>query len=89
MYTRYIRKGKKRFGPYYYKNVRDRDGKVRNVFIGIKPPVDYFVRPDEHSRLSRESAMVILNSAVLSLTRGRMRASVFSLSGRIRNFLIC
>ncbi|MCX6814610.1 MAG: hypothetical protein NTY20_03110, partial [Candidatus Aenigmarchaeota archaeon] len=45
VYARYIRKGKKTFGPYYYKNVRDKDGKVRNVFIGTKPPVDYFVRP--------------------------------------------
>ncbi len=38
VYARYVKKGKKRFGPYYYKNVRDKNGRVRNVYIGTKLP---------------------------------------------------
>ena len=37
VYAKYVKRGKKRFGPYYYKSVRDKKGKVRNVYIGTKP----------------------------------------------------
>jgi hypothetical protein len=33
-YKRYIHKKGKRHGPYYYKNVRDKSGKVRSVYLG-------------------------------------------------------
>ena len=42
VYVKYItRKGKDgqkvRYGPYYYKSVRTKDGKVRNIYLGNKP----------------------------------------------------
>ena len=42
VYAKYItRKGRDgkpvRYGPYYYKSVRDQDGKVRNIYLGTKP----------------------------------------------------
>ncbi len=27
-----------KYGPYYYKSVRTRDGKVRNIYMGTEPP---------------------------------------------------
>ena len=33
-YKRYIHKEGKRHGPYYYKNFRDENGKVKNVYLG-------------------------------------------------------
>jgi len=33
-YKRYVHKKGKRHGPYYYKNVRDGNGKVRNIYLG-------------------------------------------------------
>ena len=34
VYTKYITKNGKKIGPYYYKSVRGKDGKVRSVYIG-------------------------------------------------------
>ncbi len=33
-YKRYIRKNGKLYGPYIYRSVRDKDGKVRNIYVG-------------------------------------------------------
>ncbi len=33
-YKRYVHKKGKRHGPYYYKNVRDESGKVKNIYLG-------------------------------------------------------
>jgi len=33
-YKRYVHKKGKRHGPYYYKNVRDENGKVRSIYLG-------------------------------------------------------
>ena len=38
VYSKYIKKKGKVFGPYYYESVRDEDGKVRNVYIGPTHP---------------------------------------------------
>ena len=38
VYAKYIKRDGKRFGPYYYKSVRTKDGKVKNVYIGTKLP---------------------------------------------------
>jgi hypothetical protein len=42
VYAKYItRTGKDgkpvRYGPYYYKSVRDEKGRVRNIYLGTKP----------------------------------------------------
>jgi hypothetical protein len=34
-YKRYIRKGGKLYGPYIYKSIRDKDGNVRNIYVGM------------------------------------------------------
>jgi len=34
VYKKYIKRGNKRFGPYYYESYRDKDGKVRTRYIG-------------------------------------------------------
>jgi len=36
-YKRYVHKEGKRHGPYYYKNVRDENGKVKNIYLGKAP----------------------------------------------------
>ncbi len=36
VYKKYIKRGNKKFGPYYFKSVRDKDGKVRSVYLGSK-----------------------------------------------------
>ena len=33
-YKRYVHKKGKRHGPYYYKNVRSGDGRVRSIYLG-------------------------------------------------------
>ena len=33
-YKRYVKRKGKVYGPYIYRNVRDKDGKVKNIFIG-------------------------------------------------------
>lgn len=39
VYKKYIKKRGKLYGPYYYKNVRDKSGRVKNIFLGKKPPI--------------------------------------------------
>lgn len=34
VHKRYVKKGGKTYGPYYYKTVRDKDGNVKNVYLG-------------------------------------------------------
>lgn len=34
VHKRYIKKGGRTYGPYYYKTVRDKDGNVKNVYLG-------------------------------------------------------
>lgn len=38
VYKKYIKKRGKLYGPYYYKNIRDKSGRVKNIFLGKKPP---------------------------------------------------
>ena len=38
VYKKYIKKNGKTYGPYYYKNVRDKDGNVKNIFLGKEKP---------------------------------------------------
>ena len=33
-YKRYVHKKGKRHGPYYYKNVRDKSGNVKSIYLG-------------------------------------------------------
>ena len=34
VYKKYIKRGGKKFGPYYFKSVRDKNGKVRSIYLG-------------------------------------------------------
>jgi len=34
VHKRYIKKKGKTYGPYYYKNVRDKDGSVKSIYLG-------------------------------------------------------
>jgi len=34
VHKRYIKRGGKTYGPYYYKTIRDKDGKVRSIYLG-------------------------------------------------------
>ncbi|MFH0798007.1 MAG: putative Ig domain-containing protein [Candidatus Woesearchaeota archaeon] len=36
VHERFIKKGDKVYGPYLYKSVRDEEGKVKNIYLGIK-----------------------------------------------------
>jgi len=38
VYKKYIKKNGKTYGPYYYKNIRDKDGNVKNIFLGKEKP---------------------------------------------------
>jgi len=36
-YAKFIKKNGKKIGPYYYKSVRTKDGKVRTIYLGRAP----------------------------------------------------
>lgn len=38
VYKKYIKRRGKLYGPYYYKNIRDKHGRVKNIFLGKKIP---------------------------------------------------
>jgi len=38
VYKKYITRGGKKFGPYYFKSVRTPNGKVKSVYLGTKNP---------------------------------------------------
>ena len=38
VYAKFIKRNGKKFGPYYYKSVRDKDGKVHNIYVGRTDP---------------------------------------------------
>ncbi|MFA4886716.1 MAG: LamG domain-containing protein [Candidatus Nanoarchaeia archaeon] len=38
VYEKYIKRGGKLHGPYYYKSVRDSKGKIQHVYLGTKKP---------------------------------------------------
>ena len=38
VYKKYIKRGGKTFGPYYFKSVRDKNGKVKSVYLGSENP---------------------------------------------------
>jgi len=35
-HAKYIKRGSKTFGPYYYKSVREKDGRVTKVYLGTE-----------------------------------------------------
>ena len=37
-YKKYIKRGGKTFGPYYYESYRDKDGKVKKKYVGTTDP---------------------------------------------------
>src|SRR6056297_1839509 len=37
-YKKYLKKGGKVYGPYYYESYRDKDGNVRKKYVGTTPP---------------------------------------------------
>ncbi|MCK4497545.1 MAG: hypothetical protein KAU24_05070, partial [Candidatus Aenigmarchaeota archaeon] len=37
-YARYFKRGKKRYGPFYYKSVRMPDGRVKSLYLGKTLP---------------------------------------------------
>ena len=43
-YERYVEKEGKKHGPYFYKNIRDKDGKVRSVYLGKKKSVHQILK---------------------------------------------
>src|SRR4030042_1493262 len=72
VYARYIKKGKKRLGPYYYKSVRTPEGKVRNVYVGKSPET----RSKKEKTLSPLKAGFIL-LFILALAFGLSYTSFF------------
>jgi len=43
VHKRYIKRGGKTYGPYYYKNVRDNNGNVKSIYLGSKKEKENFV----------------------------------------------
>jgi hypothetical protein len=37
-YKRYIKKNGKLYGPYIYKSIRDKNGNVKNIYVGMGKP---------------------------------------------------
>ncbi|MBI2124717.1 hypothetical protein HYT92_02895 [Candidatus Pacearchaeota archaeon] len=37
VFKRYIKRHGKKLGPYYYENIRSKDGKVKSVYVGTNP----------------------------------------------------
>ena len=38
VHKKYIKRNGKSFGPYYYENYRDKDGKTRTIYHGLEHP---------------------------------------------------
>ena len=38
VFKRYIKRGNHVYGPYYYESYRDKDGKVKKRYLGMKDP---------------------------------------------------
>ena len=34
VYVKYIKRGGKKYGPYYYKSIRDKNGEIKNIYVG-------------------------------------------------------
>jgi parallel beta-helix repeat protein len=47
-YKRYIKKNGKKIGPYYYKSIRKKSGKIRTVYLGTKNPERKRIFDDLH-----------------------------------------
>jgi hypothetical protein len=50
VYAKYIKRKGKRFGPYYYKSIRDENGNVRNIYVGRTLPKE---KPEKHESRER------------------------------------
>ncbi|RLJ05493.1 MAG: hypothetical protein DRP18_02945, partial [Candidatus Aenigmatarchaeota archaeon] len=46
MYAKYVRRGRKKYGPYYYKSIRTPEGKVKNIYLGKEKPKKGFNAKD-------------------------------------------
>ncbi|MBL7051242.1 hypothetical protein ISS04_03720, partial [Candidatus Woesearchaeota archaeon] len=57
VYAKYIKRDGKRFGPYYYKSVRTKDGKVKNVYIGTKLPKKKKQKKQKKVTLQKSSSL--------------------------------
>ncbi|RLI98333.1 MAG: hypothetical protein DRO99_00935, partial [Candidatus Aenigmatarchaeota archaeon] len=64
VYAKYIKRNGKRFGPYYYKSVRDKDGTVRNIYVGRTPPkAEKLRKPPADFSPSRKSPHSVISNA--------------------------
>ncbi|MBU2589540.1 MAG: hypothetical protein KKB39_02135 [Nanoarchaeota archaeon] len=52
VHKRFIKRNGKIFGPYYYKSVREKDGKVKNIYLGSTTPSSKLIKEKkQHSRI--------------------------------------
>ncbi|MFH1424880.1 MAG: hypothetical protein ABIG20_04365, partial [archaeon] len=70
VYKRYVYINGKKYGPYYYKSVRGKNGKVNAVYVGnaSSPKVVAKVRQDYHLGISIPSLIFMLAFCVLSMS---------------------
>ena len=61
VYKKYIKRKGKLYGPYYYKNIRDKNGRVKNIFLGTKPQrKDRFIDRNVSSIAALSATFLIL-----------------------------
>jgi len=65
VYKKYIRRGKKTFGPYYYKSYRDNHGKVKTKFISGPTKKDKIIK--KSNKLPYKNLFLILMLILVAL----------------------
>jgi len=69
VYKKYIKRGGKRFGPYYFKTYRAKNGSVKSIYLGR----DYKPKPKLDLRLT---LVIVLVTLVLAVSYGNYTAFV-------------
>ncbi len=61
VHKRYVKRNGKIFGPYYYKTVRGKDGKVRSIYLGSTTPSSKKETPKNHVAFALTLVFILLS----------------------------
>ena len=66
-YKRYIHKKGKKHGPYYYKNIRGKNGKVKSIYLGKKRSIHHLLREKGRGPLKLTIAILFILLILISM----------------------
>ncbi|UCD07235.1 MAG: right-handed parallel beta-helix repeat-containing protein [Candidatus Aenigmatarchaeota archaeon] len=67
-YARYFKRGKKRYGPFYYKSVRMPDGRVKSVYLGKTLPKEETIETERRFTSRNVIIITLLVLIVIGVT---------------------